>query len=318
MSSITPRAKLPVPFGIDKRIKKLSYSARLLLHACPRKFQLYRLNAEATTPDDEVDIPQSVTFAFGTIVGVGIQEILAGKTLDTAIYQMFLQWEPDLDATNPKQKKSFHLAVFAVQQFVDICTQGYLEDYELVYLPNGKPAIELSFSVLMQDGFTYRGYVDAVLRHQLTGEIIVLELKTTSAPTNSATYKNSSQAIGYSVVLDQLFPDLSSYQVVYLVYNTKSINYQELVFEKSLLQRALWLQELLVEIEKIKLYEEFGYPMHGESCFNWYRECEYLGLCTLSTARLTKNAVVGRKEPEYTYYLTFDALLATQIAKGGG
>jgi hypothetical protein len=322
MTSLSPGADIPSDTHtlIDSRLRKLSYSSRLLLHSCPRKYQLYRLNAETTTPEEEAEVSQSVTFAFGTVVGVGIQELLQGATLDAAILAMFLEWEPDLLAYNTKQKKSFFTAVFAVQHFDDIRGRGYLDDYELVTTPEGKPAVELSFQVSIHDSqgtFYYRGYVDAVLRHTLTNEILVLELKTTSGQINSATYKNSSQAIGYSVVLDKLFPDLSSYQVLYLVYSTKSMGYEPLIFEKSLLQRALWLQELLVEIEKIKLYETYGYPMHGESCFSWYRECEYLGLCTLSTERLVNGTHVPREEPEYIYNLTFDELVESQIAKGG-
>lgn len=302
---------------IDPRIKFLSYSSLLTLHSCPRKYQLDRL--KATSIYDEIeDIPQSVTFAFGTVVGMGVQELLEHRDLDRAIWQMFLEWEPILDAENTKQKKSFYLAIFAVMQFNDILAQGYLEDYELVYTDAGKAAVELSFCIDLGDGFTFRGYVDVVMRNRLTGEIIVLELKTTSAANvNSAQYKNSSQAIGYSVVLDKLFPDLSSYQVMYLVYSTKSMSYEQLPFDKSLLQRALWLQELWLDKAAILMYEEHNvYPMHGESCYNYYRECEYLGLCTLSTDRLTGEGTL-KEEPPYDYYFTLDELIDAQIAKGG-
>ena len=161
---------------------------------------------------------------------------------------------------------------------------GYLDGYNLVRYQD-KPATELSFVIHLPDGFKYRGFVDAVLQHEISGAVMVLEVKTTNATAvNPAQYKNSAQAIGYSIVLDALFPDLRAYEVLYLVYQTKSESYQQLPFEKSYHSRALWIRELLLDIELIKMYEQASiYPMHGESCYSFFRECEYLNLCTLST-----------------------------------
>lgn len=302
---------------MDARLKFLSHSSLLLLHSCPRKYQLYRLRAQQKelNPDDT----SSVTFAFGTCVGIGIQSILEGLTEQEWLLKMFLAWDADLLDNNPTQKKSFFLAIAAVQMFADRYAMGYMGDYELVYLSNGKPAIELSFIIKLPDGFIFRGFVDAVLKHKHTGHIMVLELKTSSASTvNPATFKNSNQALGYSVVLDKIFPGITSYEVLYLVYNTKAKKYEPLPFTKTLLQRALWLQFLLTQVELIKLYTEYElFPMHGESCFEWYRECEFLGLCTLSTELLVKdNNLKEEKEEDYDYVIPFEDLVTQQIQMG--
>lgn len=312
-----------LPTGqIDPRLKLLSHSSRTSLHKCPRKYQLYRLNSNKITIDQEKEVSQNVTFSYGTAVGVGIQSCLESKTYEQIIIDTFLSWDSDLLDVNKRQKKSFWLAVWAVQKFIALRDKGLLEDYELVYY-KGKPAVELSFQVDLPNGFKYRGFVDAVLQHRISKEIIVLECKTTSGTANSATYKNSGQAIGYGVILDILFPSLSSYTVLYLVYESKSMEYVELPFEKSLLQRALWLQELLIETKKIELYEDFGsYPMHGESCFDFFRECEYLGLCTLDTSHLTKPLTtkivkdVEASLTEYQFTVDFYSLVESQIEKG--
>lgn len=303
--------------GIDPRLKLLSHSSRTLLHKCPRKYQLYRLNSKDTGEEDK---GSAVTFAYGTAVGVGIQSVLEGKTETQTLLDVFLAWDTDLLAENNWQKKSIWRAVFAVQKFVSMCARGYLEDYDLVYY-QGKPAVELSFRIHLPGGYKYRGYVDAVLKHTVTGEILVLELKTSSGKANSAQYKNSGQALGYSVILDKLFPELSSYAVLYLVYETKAMEYKELPFEKSLLQRALWLQELLIDTQHIELYEEYQtYPMHGESCYDFFKECEYLGLCTLSTERLIKPLTVDKLDSmnseEYMFDVGFLDLVESQLEKG--
>lgn len=270
---------------IDKRILNLSYSSLLTLHSCPRKFQLYKLGS---TPQEQEDTGGSITFAYGHMVGEGIQQVLESWTLDAILWDQFLKWDCDLFAENAKQGKSFFSAWIAIKQFASMREAGYLDGYELVQY-EGKPAAELSFSITLPDGFIYRGFVDAVLQHTQTGEVLVLECKTSSAThINPAQYKNSAQAIGYSIVLDAIFPSLSSYKVLYLVYQSKSQEYIQLPFEKTYYQRALWIQELLLDIETIKMYENVGiYPMHGESCYSYYRECEYYQTCTLSTHHLT-------------------------------
>lgn len=302
---------------IDPRLKLLSHSSRMTLHKCPRKFQLYRLNS---TEQESQDIMQGVTFAYGTAVGVGVQSVLENKTEAQVIMDAFLAWDVDLLDRNDRQKKSFWEVVFAIQRFVDMTATGYLDEYELVYY-NGKPAVELSFQILLPNGFKYRGFVDAVLRHKKTGAIVVLECKTASGQPNSAQYKNSGQALGYAVILDILFPKLSSYTVLYLVYYTKGRDFTELPFDKSLLQRAMWLQELLIDSKHIELYEDFqAYPMHGEACFDFFKPCEYLGLCTLSTVRLvkpyTQRDVDAEEAKSYDFTVDFYDLVEAQIERG--
>lgn len=299
---------------IDYRIRQLSYSSLLTLHSCPRKFQLYRLR---TTHRAEESIKSTITFAFGHVVGEGIQLALEGKTEEEVIWHMFKGWHTDLLAEDAKLNKSFFQAVIAIKRFYSLQQSGFLKEYELVYY-NGKPACELSFSIVFPDGFKLRGFVDAVLRHRETGKVIVLECKTTGAATiNPATYKNSAQAIGYSIVLDAIFPDLSSYEVLYLIYNTKSGEYLPIPFQKTYLQRALWIRELLLDIETIKMYEEAEvYPMHGESCYSFFRECEYLNVCQLSTEYLTKPCTPEQEDTtDYQITLSLDQLLDTQLAK---
>ena len=305
----------------DPRLKLISHSSRTTLHKCPRKYQLYRLSSETVALESEKETEQGVTFAYGKAVGVGIQSTLASKTEAQVYMDIFLEWDVDLLDNTPRQKKSFWEALFAVQRFRAIYETGYLDEYELVYY-NGKPAVELSFRIHLPNGYKYRGYVDVVLRNKGTGAILVLELKTSSGTANSTMYKNSGQAIGYSVVLDKLFPDMSSYTVFYLVYETKSREYKEFHFTKSLLQRALWLQELLIDTHHIDLYEEYStYPMHGENCLDFWRDCEYLSLCTMQTQNLTKpltQKILDKIEEEsYMFEVDFFELVESQLEKGG-
>jgi hypothetical protein len=304
---------------IDKRILNLSYSSRNTLHSCPRKFQLYRLNSKAEQTEDHA---QSLTFAYGHCIGKGVQDIFENKTLAVTLWEAFLAWDVDLLSENPKQNKSFFGALHAINQLHHARESGFLEEYDLVYW-EGKPACELSFSIALPDGFIYRGFVDAVIRNRNTGAVVVLECKTTSATrVNPAQYKNSAQAIGYSIVLDSLFPELSSYEVYYLVYQAKSQEWTTIPFEKTYFQRALWIRELLLDVEMIKLYEAAQiYPMNGEACYDFFRECEYLQHCTLSTHHLVepltpeKSASIDEELEKFQIKITIQDLIETQMKK---
>jgi hypothetical protein len=267
-------------------------------------------------------LSESITFSYGQIVGLGIQLALERKNYDEILWQMFLGWKPELFAENPKQNKSFSAAVFAIDKFLAMINEGYLENYSLVHY-NGKPACELSFLITLPNQYKYRGFVDAVLQHDITGEIIVLECKTSSAASvNPATYKNSAQAIGYSIVLDAIFPALSSYKVIYLIYSTKQLQYDQLEFSKSYVQRARWIQELALDCDMLSMYNERDlYPMRGESCFSYFRECSYMGLCQMDTAKLispitpAQIQMIEDKNSEYQIQITLDDLIHHQLNK---
>lgn len=310
----------------DPRFLRTSYSSNLLLHACPRKFQLKCLGAQKTEHDSS-----NITFAFGHIVGTGIQEILVGLEWKQVVMNAFLGWHADLEAENLKQKKSFFSALYCLMQFKSLTEGGFLDEYEVAVF-NGKPASELSFRVQFPSS-VFRGHVDLVLRHKITGELLVLELKTSSANyVQASNYKNSAQAIGYSVILDRIEPDATSYGVLYLVYLTKFERFETFEFPKTYHQRALWLRDRLVDDEEVvRLIKEEGnygiWPMHGESCNSFGRDCEYMDICQLSTVhQMTSlnfnhlkdlNRETGL-EQEYQFDIKLEELLEAQERRSGG
>lgn len=301
---------------IDPRIQNLSYSSLLTLHDCPRRFQLDKLRLDVDTEKEN-----NTTFAFGHLFGEGVQLAFQGLSETEIMWKLFLQWDLDLYAQNEKAEESFWLGIWAIRKFLAMRAAGFLDEWELV-VHSGKPACELGFRITFPDGFRYRGFVDAVLRNKLDGRIAVLEVKTTGLnDIDEAVYKNSAQAIGYSIVLDAIFPELSSYEVLYLPYKKKVKEFELRPYTKSYLQRALWIQELLMDIETIKMYAGMNiYPMHGESCYSFFRQCTYFGTCTLSTNYLVKPLSEAMKEKieneTYTVELTLMDLLDSQLTKG--
>lgn len=272
---------------IDPRLKQLSYSSRNTLQSCARKFELSKCEVASSHIEDE---DSQITLAFGSVLHLGIQLIFAGKSQDEILYQMYRAWELPLNIKSSRHKKSFWLAVIAVQKFIYMRESGFLANLEILYY-NGKPAIELSFLVDFNEGFKERGWVDLLLRDTETGKIFCVELKSDSSKQAipEAKYANSSQPLGYSVILDHIVPDLASYEVIYLIYKTESMEYVVFQFTKNLLAKAEWLTTIMLDIEKIKLYSKFGlFPKNGNACTAWGRVCKYFGICNMSNKTLVQ------------------------------
>lgn len=268
----------------DKR-KILSYSSLGTLHECPRKFEIYRAFG---------DITKSATIdtAFGSAVGAGIQSLLDQtkqveglSSLEVSKLSTFLAWDVELDADKEKAKKSLPDALLAVSKFYHtILPDLESEGWELAHF-NGKPATELSFILTLPDRYFYRGYVDAVLVNKSQKRFRILEIKTTGLNiVDVAAYKNSFQGIGYGIILDKMIESYegfkADYYVDYLVYKTATREFLTFPFLKSDYQRARWLFQLKQETKIISMFiEDELFPMNGESCYKFYRQCPYFGSC---------------------------------------
>jgi hypothetical protein len=256
-----------------------SYSQLLDLHSCPRKLQLKKY---AAAREVLTDPEANLHFAFGHSVGAGVQSVLTGADLNVALFQSFLAWSAGFDSRIPKKKKSIWEAGIATEKFYNFFHES-MQDWESVILPTGRPAIELSFSLDCGNGYKHYGHIDAVLRSKTTGEIAVIELKTTGmSQAEEAVYANSSQAIGYSIILDALFPGLSSYEVFHFIYSSSNREWTPMPFQKTVSHKTEWIKDLLLDHATMDKYEELSfYPKRGESCFNYFQRCEFFGACNI-------------------------------------
>jgi len=277
-----------------------SYSKLSMLHDCPRLYELEVLhqNLPASIDIAAEAMQENIDFAFGHAVGAGIQTYAATGSLQAGQLACWMAWKAPYDAEktdangNATANKSLTWALYAVEKFGWFMANE-LADWEVFVLPNGKPAVELAFAVDTQNGYYHFGHIDVILRHRTSGRLAVWEGKTTGFETvKDATYGNSYQALGYSVVVDAIAGNLGltdpDYEVLYIVYSSKAREFQLLPFTKNRTQRAEWLQDLLLDHAMIDKYKELGfYPKRGESCINKYnRQCEWYGSCHMRNTSL--------------------------------
>lgn len=302
MDALTKLQNIPInlSFGstTDKDYNKLqayrnvtSFSILSVLHQCPRKFQLVKARASAGE-----SAAANVDFAFGHSVGAGVQAWLSSEfDMAAAIFNGFMAWRIPYTAEIPNKKKSIWQATLAIQKYAEFHRE-YLEDWEVWVLPNGKPAIELSFSIDFENGYKHYCHIDVILEHKLSGRLAIQENKTSGfKETEAALFANSSQALSYAVLIDQLRDD-TSYEVFYCVYSTPAQEWQLLPFTKSTALKAEWINDVLLDHATLSTYKEIGfYPKRGESCYAFNRRCEFFGSCNM-TAHLAELAELPKEE----------------------
>jgi hypothetical protein len=271
----------------DKKYSRLmqlsnvtSYSQRQILHSCPRKYQLSMWKAKENLRPLEDTV--NLHFTFGHAVGSGVQSYLLAGNPEIAIFNAFMAWRAPFEARLDKKKKSLWEAVLAVESFIHWWeTTDLSVEWELAY-HDGKPAIELAFSLHAPNGYKDYGHIDIVLKNRITGQYAILELKTTAAGANEAQYANSSQALGYSLMLESMFGDVPDYTVLYAVFETKTGKWNLMPFDKTARDRAEWIKDLLLDHSAINTYLDIGFfPKRGESCFNFSSRCEFFGECNM-------------------------------------
>ena len=329
---------MPTP-QIDTRLKMLSNSSSMLLHTCPRKYQLIKLCG--------AEREQSMHLSFGSAFGEGLQQLLSGATLQAAVISAVLQWDMDIFAEDFLDKtlwkciaalESFHYrlhspiaAILEANDNYDLdeLTPNLIGEYEVAYI-NGKPACEVGFAIELPNGFVYRGYVDIIMRHKATSKYLVVDIKSTiSNSSNNAKFQNSPQALGYSIVLDAVAHGQSEFSVLYYEYMTTVKKYVSHYFTLGNLSRAKWLHNLVMDMKSVELYQANGddYPSHGESCVSFQRTCPFIDTCGISIGSMLGEAwqpdtrpwkeleaETARKTGKHIdVYVTLDELIARQL-----
>lgn len=292
-------------------IHRLSHSTMDILHTCERKFQLERLLVGERKRD------QNSHTVFGTAYGIGCAHYLVNQNIDEAIFQTWLAYYPVLEDDKKDCKKCINL-VIASQHKLD----NLLQEWEVVSFQD-RPAIELSFRINIDDTFYYVGYIDAVLRNRFSGIHAVLDCKHTGSNLTNLKpmYQNSSQCVGYSIILDQVVgQDLASYSTLYFVGQLDKSGYKPTIhvfdFNKSLQDRLNWFITLGMDIGHIhEMLNLNVFPMRGSSCLRFNRPCPHFDTCQLHN--FDEYKTIEEDNIEYQFVYDMDSVIQNHINRIG-
>lgn len=291
-----------------KRKIRLSHSTLDLLHTCERKFQIERLLAGGGEREE------SEHLSFGHCFGEGIAEYLVSQDKEAALYKAWLAYWPQVETDKKNQAEAIN-ALNAAFGFLD----NILQEYEVVSF-EGKPAVELSFRLDIDETYYFVGYVDVVLRNRWTGKYCIFEVKTTGLAIYDLAplYVNSGQALGYSVALDKIVgEEVASYDVIYFVAQLGkdySPKIHIIPFSKTLLDRLNWFLTLGLDVKHLREMAELNvYPKRGSNCLQYNKPCRQYGTCGLHA--FDTPAPIVEDTVEYQFVYTMDELIADHLRR---
>lgn len=323
---------------VNETSKGLSYS-RIQKLSCPRMFQIKTILGY----NKNVEMPH---FSHGHFVGAGVQNYFLMREKYPKLSEKeqnqralieaikFWEWKDYIpDEKELKKGRTFYHGVRAwigfIQEMQNPNSSFYNEykDYRLAKVKdrhgNILYGVELEFLINLPNGYTYEGHVDLILQHKYTGELIVIELKTTSNNIlHPAQYKNSLQALGYTIVCDQIALDQNintARHVDYFVWKNKDMVWNRFRFPKKLRDRADFLMTLKTYTEKIELMKENdNFPRNGDHCFDYYRPCDVYEICDadddLIRRLARKQEYHKEREDDMAFIFDFEEVIKNQIS----
>lgn len=279
---------------------RLSYSALESLLVCERMFQLDRLLEGAP---EKQDYPATVQ---GKSYGAAMQSYLIHQDADKAIFDGYLAYYPVLEEPTKARSEEHAISLF----LSSIPTlDNILADWEVPSF-KGKPAVELSFRLDIDETFYYVGYVDVILKNKWSSKYAIGEIKSTSLKLHdlSPLYQNSGQALGYSIILDQMVgEDQAEYDTIYLVGQLNEKHQHTIktyTFNKTLTDRLNWFIALGLDIQRLhSMLENNIFPCRGSSCLQYMRPCKHFGTCNLHSLDSYKKREKDTIEYQFTFSL---------------
>lgn len=265
----------------DKR-KWLRYSSISAMQNCPRKAEIQSYIYEENGGYKTLDT------SFGTAFGAGVAALLtSNNNLLQGYLAALVAWQEEvipLYTDAGKNKKSFGDCLYAIEKYHHEFAPQILRDWEVLILPNGRPAVETFFVIDLPNGFYFGGHIDIALKHRTEKRISVRELKTQGTALHEAKYAKSYQALGYAVALAHCYPDYTV-EKMYEVYETSERNLVCFSVPHNRLDSVRWLVALLTESRRVNDYINFGvFPQNGANCMQWNKICNHYYECSDSNA----------------------------------
>jgi len=291
---------------------RLSHSTLETVRTCERKFQLEKLLQGAPAREE------SEHFSFGHAFGTfGAMYLLTGA-YDYSLFEGWLAYWPIIET----EKKNQELFLEVAAQSKPVLDK-LIEEWEVAFF-NDEPAIELSLRIDIDDVFYYVGYIDVVLRHKVTGVYGVLDFKTTGLTVQDLAplYKHSGQALGYSIVLDDVAGEQNANEVLYFVGRIgrskfESTRAELYPFPKTLADRLRWFTTLLQDVEYLRRCLELqNFPRRASGCLSFNRPCRFFDSCHFSSADAYKQFVQDDADKRgYQFHYDIKHLIANHMRR---
>lgn len=293
----------------------LSHSSIGSFHSCPRLFWLTKIKKFSAFKESNATL-------IGQAIHSAFQSYCINKDASLALFELLYRYPYDLPVS---YNRSLLECVKALYLLIDWWDNGH---YELVYSKKDSvlfPMVETRISIDIKNKygieFNWVGMIDLVIRDCLTGELIVLDIKTTTMKGDSlfANYKNSFQCMPYAMALAAQLGEskpISSYFPMTVKYIVVSLGWSgeinEFTFTKSQKDYNEWVLILNCFLEDyIRFSTASNFPRKAGSCLMFNKPCSFIDNCNDDESYLDKlyeryERDYSRKQYAHTLNLTLE------------
>ena len=254
-----------------------------IIQTCPRKAQ-YAL-VRSMRKDDE-----SEALTFGKAIHAALEVHYKAHPKDRSLAHIMKAFEEaaaTLSHVPDTEKRSIANGMKILSRYFST----YAEDPWMTYFDKDGPFVERSFELPFANDIFVHGQMDAVMRNIDTGELVVVDHKTTSTVTDLINRaKPNLQFSLYAWAANKMGLPINKVMVNGIqVAKTKS-DFMRIFTERGASDYAeleLSLRNAVDQFERFSKSE--AWPMNTSSCSN-YGGCQYLEICQLNKD-LRENAI---------------------------
>lgn len=306
---------------MSKPVKDIivSHSINDTFESCPRRFEFahvygYQLapSAQKTYAADVGTALHEAIQAWATIRLQPDRGLGREQEAEDAGIMALLRWWPWIgEILETPEKLAVRSLPRALMIYHTVIESQWWDRWELVTLEDGTPAVEIAWKIThaniegFQDHdeirrqFVTQGKIDFILRDRHTGEIRVVDIKTTTdAPKMmDAKFRFSSQAAGYATVVSAILNTdwrEDGLKATYLCCPFGSVNtlpeMTPVTHAYSPSDIAGLMADNTLRFQRMRQYGDYGrWPRRSSGCISFGTTCPYYNICHRDDPLFIKN-----------------------------
>lgn len=277
---------------------RVSYSSLNTASSCWRKFEFDKLYPKRVRDSDMYAADT------GKALHAGYQSWLTNQDYDEAMWQFMLAFPFEGEFQQTNDYRGFEACMSTLDLMIESVK---LHEYELAKIKRPLtmdeiaagitelptvPAIEVPFEIRFKGvtlpdgrGISFIGYIDAIMRHYMTGNFRTLDIKTTRMSVKDATakFKFDTQQVPYGLVIDHVAQgEVDAYEVLYFdcYIDLLAPRVELYPFMKNRTDIQEWAINKVMQVEQIQRFMTMDYfPRTEGGCMFYNSPCRYLEVC---------------------------------------
>jgi ATP-dependent helicase/DNAse subunit B len=278
---------------------RVSYSSLNTYESCKRKFEFDKLYPRRERTGEDFYAAD-----VGKALHAGYQDYLVNHDKESAIWEFMQAFPYEAEFQQTNENRSFDASLATLEHMFE---EAQIQEYELAQIrrPNTPaeilqgasggvvvPAIEVPFEIRFKGitlpdgrGIAFIGYIDAIMRHYMSGLFRTLDIKTSRVNLADATakYKFDTQQVPYGIIVDHVAQgEVDSFEVLYMdcYIDLLEPHARFYPFKKNRQDIQEWLQNKLLQFRDIQAFMESNYfPRTEHGCLFYNKPCRYLEPC---------------------------------------